>query len=1138
MKKTKIVIFSLFFSLLTGKSFSQQAQFNITVDEKIHHYGISYAIAQDQQGYIWFSSFSKGLVRYNGKEFKNFKHEPENPNSLVSNEIISMAVDSSGMIWLATYGSGLDRFDPTTNKFTHFRYKAGDSSSIIYDTLTAVMVDHSGNVYVSSLKGIDIYDSKSGKFSHIKAEQFRNIPDKGSFIFEMMVDKEGIIWFGIGDPFTGNTTDKGGLYRYDPSNRKITLYKSNPKDPNSLINPNVTALFEDSKGNFWVGTKDNGLHTFDRKTGRFTRHLYDPSQPEKLSRPPLGENSENDFISFINEDNTGKVWIGSLMGGINSYDPVTQKVAHFGSVDYKKLKPLFAKDTLSGFKEIGAVRALRAKDGLLWISGFYNNIYTMSYGRKTIPYFSNKEAVNSFYLEPNGNTLWFGTDKGLARKDLRTQQIKTWSHDPKNSNSLNSNSVVDIKPDEQGMLWLATHLGGMDHFDPQTGNVTRYKQDSAKPESIGINGLHCIFIENEQYLWVGGEVGLSRLDRKSGKFNTYKFDKNDSASFMDAAVFSIIKDKNNNIWIATSSGVNKFNRDKGNFKRYLKDYSVKSVYEDSKGKLWAGSSEGLFYLDAEKDKFKSFTTPNFPNGIEQILNILEDNEQNLWITTANAIIKLNATRDNVKLYNADYGILSSNWNWLNNYKAADGRLFIGGSNGYYMVTPKELNESRIPPMLNFSGLKIGDKEIYPTEKGILTVPFWKAEKIELPYSQNTFTIDFNAVDFHSSGAIKYLYQLDGFEKNWHDVGNEHKATYFGIPPGSYTLHIRAINSEGSMAEKSMLIVITPPWWRTWWAYIMYALLFLLAGWGIYKFQKQQIIEKERKRTQYKELAQAKEIEKAYTELKATQAQLIQSEKMASLGELTAGIAHEIQNPLNFVNNFSEVSNELVDEMTSALNQGDIEDAKSIATDIKQNLEKINHHGKRADAIVKGMLQHSRTNTGQKEPTDINALADEYLRLAFHGLRAKDKSFNAILKTDFDQKIGKIDIIPQDIGRVLLNLISNAFYAVDEKKKLTPEGYNPEVSVSTQLVPASENSPIRNPQSVIISVKDNGNGIPQKVLDKIFQPFFTTKPTGQGTGLGLSMSYDTIKAHGGELKVETKEGEGASFIIQLPVKFTA
>jgi signal transduction histidine kinase len=250
--------------------------------------------------------------------------------------------------------------------------------------------------------------------------------------------------------------------------------------------------------------------------------------------------------------------------------------------------------------------------------------------------------------------------------------------------------------------------------------------------------------------------------------------------------------------------------------------------------------------------------------------------------------------------------------------------------------------------------------------------------------------------------------------------------------------------------------------------------------------------------------------------------------MASLGELTAGIAHEIQNPLNFVNNFSEVSNEMIAEMRTELANNNKEDALAIADDIKQNLEKINHHGKRADAIVKGMLQHSRSSSGVKEPTDINALTDEYLRLAYHGLKAKDQSFNATIKTDFDERVGNINIIPQDIGRVILNLINNAFYAVDEKRKLLGEDFEPIVTVSTKAV-----KPPLGGLGAEIRVADNGNGIPEKVLDKIFQPFFTTKPTGQGTGLGLSLSYDIVKAHGGELKVETKEGEETAFIIQLP-----
>ncbi len=267
-----------------------------------------------------------------------------------------------------------------------------------------------------------------------------------------------------------------------------------------------------------------------------------------------------------------------------------------------------------------------------------------------------------------------------------------------------------------------------------------------------------------------------------------------------------------------------------------------------------------------------------------------------------------------------------------------------------------------------------------------------------------------------------------------------------------------------------------------------------------------------------------ELNQSFENLKSTQVQLIQSEKMASLGELTAGIAHEIQNPLNFVNNFSEVSNELMGELVDEVDKGNTGEVKIIAKDVQQNLEKILHHGKRADSIVKGMLQHSRSSSGQKEPTDVNALCDEYLRLAYHGLKAKDPSFNASFHFEPDETLPKMNVVPQDIGRVLLNLINNAFYAVNEKKGQQTDGYEPTVTVSTKKAEST----------IQILVKDNGNGIPQKVLYKIFQPFFTTKPTGQGTGLGLSLSYDIVKGQGGELKVETKEGKGTVFMIVLPI----
>ena len=289
-------------------------------------------------------------------------------------------------------------------------------------------------------------------------------------------------------------------------------------------------------------------------------------------------------------------------------------------------------------------------------------------------------------------------------------------------------------------------------------------------------------------------------------------------------------------------------------------------------------------------------------------------------------------------------------------------------------------------------------------------------------------------------------------------------------------------------------------------------------------EKQQILSAQNTTLEKQVNERTIELSNSLKELKETQSQLIQSEKLASLGALTAGIAHEIQNPLNFVNNFSDVNKELLIEMKDEMDKGNLDDAKEIANDVIANEEKISHHGKRADAIVKGMLQHSQSSSATKEPTEINKLADEYLRLSYHGLRGKDKSFNATMQTNFDETIGNINIIPQDIGRVLLNLYNNAFYAVNEKKKQQPDDYEPTVSVTTK----------KSGDEVEVIVKDNGNGIPQKVVDKIFQPFFTTKPTGQGTGLGLSLSYDIVKAHGGELKVETKEGEGAEFIINLPI----
>jgi signal transduction histidine kinase len=399
--------------------------------------------------------------------------------------------------------------------------------------------------------------------------------------------------------------------------------------------------------------------------------------------------------------------------------------------------------------------------------------------------------------------------------------------------------------------------------------------------------------------------------------------------------------------------------------------------------------------------------------------------------------------------------------------------------------------------------------------------------LSLPASQNYLRFRFGNRLPQFKGDYKYRYILDGVDEKWSPVTTQTVSeNYNNISPGYYTFRISVQKGLGSWSEPSVYhFRIRPPWWFSWWAELGYLLIFIgaLRLWVRYRSRR---LLKENLLLEQRVVDRTTALSTSLENLRQTQNQLIQAEKMASLGELTAGIAHEIQNPLNFVNNFSEVNTELLDDVNKALDLGDISEVKDILKDVEINMSKITFHGKRADAIVKGMLLHSRASSGQKIPTDLNALADEYLRLSYHGLRAKDKSFNAQFDMHFDENLGEIMVVQQDIGRVFLNLFNNAFYSVSEKKKTAPVDYQPTVSVTTR----------KKKNMIEIRIRDNGQGIPRKLIDKIFQPFFTTKPAGQGTGLGLSLSYDIItKEHGGKIELTTEVNVFTEFVIELPAQ---
>jgi signal transduction histidine kinase len=678
------------------------------------------------------------------------------------------------------------------------------------------------------------------------------------------------------------------------------------------------------------------------------------------------------------------------------------------------------------------------------------------------------------------------------------------------------------------MIWIGGTHGFLTRFDQQTQGFTYYKNNPNDTNSIMGSIIQALFDDQKGSLWIGMNEGLDQMNHQTKTFKHYTNNPNDSNSISTGPVYCFEEDKTGNLWIGILSGggINRFDSQTGNFKHYLSGANITTILQDSDGTIWVGTDAGL-YRSNDLNTFSRFTLPDSEIEINAVGKILEDDHKNLWISTLQGIIKLNPARNEINIYGRTYGVNAPNLS-IAGCKGTNGMLYFGDAGGYYSLSPELLTSNPNPPQVVITQFRLQDQQSKAENINPSGSLITHSKDIILGYAQNAFSIDFAAIHYSSPEDNKHLFMLENYDNEWRQSGSEHTAYYYNVPPGHYIFHVKASSSDGVWAEKSISIIINPPWWRTWWAYSIYGLLLIAGVYGIHRFQRERVIRTERERGRKRELAQAKEIEKAYHTLKTTQAQLIQSEKMASLGELTAGIAHEIQNPLNFVNNFSEVNKELLSEMKDEMDKGNINDAKAIANDLIENEEKINHHGRRADAIVKNMLQHSRINSGQRELTDINALADEYLRLSYHGFRAKDKAFNATIETDFDRDLssveGKINIVPQDIGRLLLNLYNNAFYAVAEKMKLQTEGYEPTVSVCTK----------ETANGIKITVKDNGNGVPQNIVDKIFQPFFTTKPTGQGTGLGLSLSYDIIKAHGGEIKVETKEGEGSEFIIQLPL----
>jgi signal transduction histidine kinase len=799
----------------------------------------------------------------------------------------------------------------------------------------------------------------------------------------------------------------------------------------------------------------------------------------------------------IRKDKKGNFWIGTN-NGLNYFQP---KTGEFKRI-YSKMARMYPRKLINQIEALALTESKVA--GIINVTDYQDLSRDFEINKPgkylVMAVGENYEGTLADFgwIEKNANdTIWSSANfqktyyaGGAAKNRILINQISLTQGKYKlryhSDDSHSYNNWNEAAPDQTSLYGIVLiDITGTSLEESMLALETENK------EQQNISGINITAIAlAKDHVWVGTDPdGLNRIDLISNEVKTFKNDPGNIKSISSNTIFDVYEDETGIVWITTDAGINRFDPITEHFMRFTEEDGLttnltESILPGDNGEMWVSTQSGLSQMVPGKLPGK-FTFIN---------------------------------------YNADDGLGGDTFLAQAATRTADGKFYFGGDHGLNALS--KISANNIPPDLIFSNLLISNKSVYDMgDKSPLNGDLLDQKEIHLTYDQNNLSFEFSALHYANQHKNQYAHLLKGYDKGW-VYDNHNYASYTNLDPGKYDFIIRASNAYGVWNEngKSIQIIISPPWWRTWWAYGAFALLFAMGLFGFDRFMRRRLILRERERSRELELAQAKEIEMAYTNLKTTQSQLIQAEKMASLGELTAGIAHEIQNPLNFVNNFSEINTELIQEMKDEIEKGNMDEVKAIANDIAENEQKIAHHGKRADAIVKGMLQHSRSSSGIKEPTDINALADEYLRLAYHGLRAKDKSFNASMKTDFDETIGNINVVPQDIGRVILNLITNAFYAVQvETRHALSLQYQPTVSVSTK----------KDGNTISISVKDNGPGIPEYIIDKIFQPFFTTKPTGEGTGLGLSLSYDIVKAHGGELKVETKEGEGTLFTIKIP-----
>lgn len=1144
---------------LSSASFTQELPFtHYTPESEVNPLPSAFVtmVHQDRLGYLWFVVYSSGLLRYDGHALDPYSLD----DGLIDLDTRMVIEDGLGRLWVGSEAglvvSRLPLEDHGVNERISFESRIGSTellrTSIIENRLC---VDRQGHLWIGTrddgiirykFHGLDSVDVDT--FATDPAGTGRNLE-----VRSLMMRTDGNIWAGIGKGVllvldsTGRRSSVLDARRNVPdiqidalwSDTAGTIYggcfngqvwklrgaRSDVEVVSSQLQSRVTSIKGDARGNIWVGSEGSGMMKIA------------PSGPTRIYTRRNGLLGEN--VNGVMEDREGNLWFAQV-GGISKLRHNYAAFGGYTAVSHGGAPPYLPNASIgavippsSRFPEVG-IWAATSGAGVSFIRDD-GEVATLGMGQGL-----KSDWVNGLVLDEQGR-VWIGTTGGIhcftlspapqlppsmemRRVTLLDRPGILSTHGFKEKNTIYSCVTLRI-PVEDGSretvesIWFTAFktvycLAGGEWFVFETASGLPVAHFTTA--ATDNNGAMLIGTRDDGLYKAGplSLAGLRRLQSRAIMLSRERGGKRFGREITEP-VFKLV-------WSETNGAPSN---------------QIESMVNHS-GLLWVGTPGGLVALDSSTMVVTHLREKDGLAGDDVTSMTLSPSTGSLWLGTNGGMTEVDpAKRTVLRALTKQDGLLDNEvWFYSSLRAGADGTLYFGTAKGLALYRPEFDRKNTLPPILRVTQVDFTER-----------------------LGGNAIEIRFAALSFANERLVRYRTQMDGHDDDWSPAKDNISIRYTNLPaflvPATYTFHVMASNNDGVWTElpATYTFSVQPPWWFRWWWLAFNVVVLLVSTYSFLHYRTRQLQKRSRElertveertheiRLKAEQINQQKEelavknveLEEKNQEIIRTQEQLIMQEKLASLGALTAGIAHEIKNPLNFVNNFSEVSleitQELIEDVDAVKDTLDPKVLKRITAnleDIRENATRINEHGKRADGIVRGMLEHSRGKTGERTQVDLNKLVEEYSNLAYHGMQAQDPSVVVQIETHFDEAVGQVEAFPQDISRVFLNIVNNACYAANERKKTGGPAFEPKVSVSTKNMDGK----------VEVRIRDNGTGIPKSVLDKIFNPFFTTKPTGKGTGLGLSLTYDiVVKQHAGEINVETEEGQFTEFIVRLPKK---